>query len=152
MVAIVAGFFHVVTGGGGGCHVVAKDGWALEDTFVDLGDYIDKPVISLLPKAKVVRALRGAGLISLPEGVGGGPRDEGDESDAAIEEMGRMADRLCACPDMSCAEDVMKEMASMKMPSGKPTKAQMERAMSVAERMAECNKRLLAAELPKGTR
>ncbi len=72
----------------------------------------------------------------------------GGGADAAIAKMGKMADKLCACKDMKCAEGVMKEMSSMKEPSGKPSKAQMEKAMKIAEKMAECQKKLMTADMP----
>ena len=72
----------------------------------------------------------------------------GGGADAAIAKMGKMADKLCACKDMKCAEGVMKEMSSMKEPSGKPSKAQMEKAMKIAEKMAECQKKLMTAAAP----
>lgn len=72
----------------------------------------------------------------------------GGGADAAIAKMGKMADKLCACKDMKCAEGVMKEMSSMKEPSGKPSKAQMEKAMKIAEKMAECQKKLMQADMP----
>ena len=148
VVATIAGFFHLVTGGESGCKVIRKDGWALEDTFVDMDDYVGKPMISLLPKAKVVRALRSAGLISFPGQDD--DEDEGGGADDAISRMDRMADDLCRCVDLPCAENVMKEMSSMREPSGKPSKAQMERAMKIAERMADCQKRLMRDNMPQG--
>ena len=72
----------------------------------------------------------------------------GGGADAAIAKMGKMADKLCKCTDMKCAEGVMKEMSSMKEPSGKPSKAQMEKAMKIAEKMAECQKKLMTADMP----
>lgn len=101
LVAIIAGFVHIVTGGGRGCNVIRKDGWALEDTFVDLDDYVGKPVISLLPKAKVVRALHRAELIELPRGFGGDDDEDDVDANEAISTMDGLADRLCACP--TCA-------------------------------------------------
>lgn len=74
--------------------------------------------------------------------------EPGGGADAAIRSMGRLADKLCACRDMSCAEGVMREMSSMKEPSGKPSKAQMDKAMKIAEQMAECQKRLMTADAP----
>ena len=71
-----------------------------------------------------------------------------DRADAAIAKMGRLGDKLCACRDMTCAEGVMKEMASMKEPSGQPSRAQMDKAMKIAEKMADCQKRLVAADVP----
>jgi hypothetical protein len=81
ILVVVGGFFHVVHGGNVGCTVIAKDGWALEDTFVDVDDYTDKPLIALLPKAKVVRALVRAGILRLPE-----PPDDDADRDPYREE------------------------------------------------------------------
>ncbi|HVV83119.1 MAG TPA: hypothetical protein VHE35_08560 [Kofleriaceae bacterium] len=72
----------------------------------------------------------------------------GSGADAAIAKMGKMADKLCACKDMKCAEGVMKEMSAVKEPSGKPSKAQMDKAMKIAEKMADCQKKLMAADMP----
>lgn len=63
---IVAGFTHIVHGGGVGLTVCAKDGWALSDTFVDLDDFIDKPLISQLDKAKVLRAMFACQVLRSP--------------------------------------------------------------------------------------
>lgn len=49
---------------------------------------------------------------------------------------------------MRCAEGVLKDMQAMPEPHGKPTKAQMERAMKIAERMAECQKELMRQDMP----
>ncbi|NVB79957.1 MAG: hypothetical protein HOV81_16295 [Kofleriaceae bacterium] len=64
---VVAGFTHVVYGGGVGVTVCQKDGWSLGDTFVDLDDYIGKPLISQLDKAKVLRAMFACGTLKRPE-------------------------------------------------------------------------------------
>ncbi|HVV85037.1 MAG TPA: peptidylprolyl isomerase [Kofleriaceae bacterium] len=72
----------------------------------------------------------------------------GEEADAAIEKMSEMADELCACADMKCAGGVLRRMSEVKEPSGKPTKAEMEKAMAIAERMADCQKKLMAADMP----
>ena len=52
-----------------------------------------------------------------------------DKMVAVFDKMGKLKDKLCACKDMKCAEGVMKEMSSMKEPSSKPSKAQMEKAI-----------------------
>ena len=97
-----------------------------------------------------------------PTGSGTGTADDADDDAAgddgadgaspgaepAIRKMGELADRLCDCKDMPCAEGVMKEMSAMKDPGGKPTKEQMERAMTIAERMAGCHQKLAGAEAP----
>ena len=80
--------------------------------------------------------------------AGDGPDDgPGYTAEVAIAKMGRMADDLCACKDMACAEQVMKKMSSMKEPAGKPTRAEMEKAMKIAEKMAECQKKLMTADV-----
>ena len=70
-------------------------------------------------------------------------------ADEAIATMAELADHLCTCQDMACAEHVMQETSAMREPSGKPSKAQMERAMAIAEKMATCQKALMAASAPK---
>ena len=74
--------------------------------------------------------------------------DSGQGADQVIGRMVRMADQLCACKDMACAEGVMKKMSSIKEPSGKPSKAQFEQAMKIAEKMAGCQKKIMEAEMP----
>ncbi len=68
--------------------------------------------------------------------------------DGIIGHMGKLTDKLCACGDMACAEGVMKEMSTLKEPPEKPTKPQMEKAMALAQKMAECQKRLMTAAPP----
>lgn len=63
---IAAGFTHIVYGGSVGITVCAKDGWSLSDTFVDLDDYIGKPLISQLDKAKVLRAMFACEVLARP--------------------------------------------------------------------------------------
>ncbi|HEX4455695.1 MAG TPA: hypothetical protein VH143_32765 [Kofleriaceae bacterium] len=53
----VLGECHVVHGGDVGIKFCAKDGWSLDDTFVDLDDYIGRPLISQMEHAKVLRAM-----------------------------------------------------------------------------------------------
>ncbi len=64
---VVAGFAHIVHGGGVGLKICAKDGWALGDTFVDLDDYIGKPLISQIEHAKVLRAMFACGALAKPQ-------------------------------------------------------------------------------------
>ena len=78
--------------------------------------------------------------------------DERDEAvsgaDSAIDKMARIGDEVCACRDMPCLDGAMKKMSALKEPSGKPTKAQMERAMKIAEKMADCQKRIMTMDMP----
>lgn len=67
---------------------------------------------------------------------------------AAIRKMSEIADEVCLCQDQPCLDRAMKKMSSLKEPSGKPTKQEMERAMQIAERMAECQKRILTQGMP----
>lgn len=67
---IVAGFTHVVYGGSVGLTVCAKDGWSLSDTFVDLDDFIGKPLLSQLDRAKVLRAMFACGTLARPARLG----------------------------------------------------------------------------------
>lgn len=82
------------------------------------------------------------------DGDGGGLFDRDDPVDRTLRTMSRAADRVCACKDTACAEVAMKALSNMKAPTGKPTRAQMERAMKLAERMAECQKTLITGDLP----
>lgn len=61
-VVTVAGFIHIVYGDTIG--VCAKDGWALQDTFVDLDDYTGKPLLTMIDKAKVLRAMFRCGKLT----------------------------------------------------------------------------------------
>ena len=63
----VMGFTHVVHGGGVGLKICAKDGWALGDTFVDLDDYIGKPLLANIDKAKVLRAMFACEALARPD-------------------------------------------------------------------------------------
>lgn len=74
------------------------------------------------------------------------PEEYGIEQAIAI--MARMADDMCACRDMPCVELVMRRMSALKEPDAKPSKADMEQAMKIAQRMAECQKRLMQAGSP----
>lgn len=66
LVAVV-GECHVVHGGNVGVKFCAKDGWSLDDTFVDLDDYIGKPLISQVEHAKVLRAMFRCGALERPK-------------------------------------------------------------------------------------
>ena len=68
------------------------------------------------------------------------------DTDRIIALFGTMAEELCACPTMDCANEVMQRMASIDEPTAKPTEAQMAQAMKIAERMAECQKKLMTAD------
>lgn len=82
--------------------------------------------------------------------------DEADEGSvtAAIAAMTKLSDRLCACKDMACAEQVMKDMSALDEPTAKPTPEEIERAMAIAQKMADCQKKLMEAEgtWPSGDR
>ena len=69
------------------------------------------------------------------------PDEHGVEK--AIAAMGRIADDFCQCRDQACADAAMKQMARLEEPTSKPSKEAMERAMKIAERMAECQKRIM---------
>jgi len=69
-----------------------------------------------------------------------------DAADAAIALMGRLADKLCACSDMKCAQGVTKEMSSIEDPGGKPTEEQMDRARKIAVQIGECQAKQAQAE------
>lgn len=64
VLVVIAGFVHVVHGGT--FDLCPKDGWALQDTFVDLDDYRGKPLFSLLDKAKVLRAMFACSVLQRP--------------------------------------------------------------------------------------
>lgn len=63
ILVVVAGFMHIVHGGGVGLKICPKEDWSLTDTFVDLDDIVGRPRFMLLDKAKVTRALAGCGII-----------------------------------------------------------------------------------------
>ncbi len=60
--------------------------------------------------------------------------------------VGAVADQLCACKDLACAEAAMKPLSGMKDPGGKPTDAEMAQAQKLAERMMGCQQKLVASE------
>ncbi len=60
------GFFHFVHGGNTGCKIISKESWGIDETFVDLDDYVGKSMIQLMPDAKVVRALFASGILRRP--------------------------------------------------------------------------------------
>ncbi|HVV86066.1 MAG TPA: hypothetical protein VHE35_23565 [Kofleriaceae bacterium] len=60
----------------------------------------------------------------------------------------RAADRLCACDDMRCAESVMKEISRVRESGRRPNHAQRDRLLTVAKKMADCQKRLMMAAMP----
>lgn len=68
LLTVPMGFMHCVYGPAGPT-ICAKESWGLGNTFVDSGDYIGKPVISLLDRAEVVRALVACEVVTLPEGL-----------------------------------------------------------------------------------
>jgi hypothetical protein len=66
-VAIIgSGFFHCTYGGHHGFDVVQKEEWGYYDQFVDMDSIEGQPIITLLGRARTVRALLRAGVISLP--------------------------------------------------------------------------------------
>lgn len=67
LLVVVAGFTHIVHGGGVGLKVCAKESWSLNDTFVDADEFIGKPWLSLLDRANVVRALIGCEVLTRPD-------------------------------------------------------------------------------------
>src|SRR5688572_27281334 len=73
----------------------------------------------------------------------------GHRHDAPIASMGKIADEICACKSKICSDPRgMREMAALGDSSGKPTKAQMEKAMKIAERMTACQRRIMAMDMP----
>lgn len=84
LVAVV-GDVHVVHGGGAGLHVCQKDGWSLGDTFVDLDDYIGKPLIQNIDKAKVLRAMFSCGMLERPHFGEHRSTSDDDDAGAALE-------------------------------------------------------------------
>ncbi len=67
LLLLITGFTHVVYGGNVGITVCAKDGWSLGDTFVDLDDFIGKPLLANLDRARVLRAMFSCGTLQRPE-------------------------------------------------------------------------------------
>lgn len=70
---------------------------------------------------------------------------EVSEADAVIDRFDRLADRLCACRDQPCIQAVLDELSRMEEPAGRPNQEQMNRAMAIAGRMGECQRKLMAA-------
>lgn len=65
--AIPLGFLHIIYGGGQGCHVIVKETWGIENTFVNAGAIIGHSRLELLDRAALVRAMMKADLISFPD-------------------------------------------------------------------------------------
>lgn len=59
---MVLGFFHVVQTGDG-VHICPKETWGIQDTFVSRSEFVGKPMLALLDRARVVRALVACRLI-----------------------------------------------------------------------------------------
>ena len=74
-----------------------------------------------------------------------GGADGDSDADQVLADFGRLADELCLCTDQACADAVMGKLSSLRDPRGKLSQRQMERAMAIAERMAECQKRIMSA-------
>ena len=72
----------------------------------------------------------------------------GNSADAVIAKMGKVADTLCKCKDAPCVEGVMKQMADIKGPGEKASKAQMAKLMKIANKMAECQKKIMSTAVP----
>jgi hypothetical protein len=92
-----------------------------------------------MPAAQVaqVAALRQAGAGSSAADI-----------EAALKQLDDSANRLCACKDLTCAEKVMQDLATLKEPAGKPSQDDMNRAMAIAERMAACQAKLHGQPAP----
>jgi hypothetical protein len=67
LLVLVSGNCHVVYGGGVGVTVCEKDGWYLSDTFVDLDDFIGKPLLANIDKARILRAMFHCEVLKRPE-------------------------------------------------------------------------------------
>lgn len=65
-----------------------------------------------------------------------------DEVERVVRQIAVVADQLCACADLACADAVMAQVVSMKEPPGKPTQEQMDRVVASAERMMACHAEL----------
>jgi peptidyl-prolyl cis-trans isomerase A (cyclophilin A) len=74
--------------------------------------------------------------------VGDGGSHDGAGAEPVLASMSTMADELCACTDVACSDAVMHRLATLDQPTVRPTTEQMERAMKIAEKMVECQKRL----------
>jgi endogenous inhibitor of DNA gyrase (YacG/DUF329 family) len=59
---LVLGFFHVVQTGAG-VRLCPKETWSVQDTFISRSEFVGKPMIALLDRARVVRALVACQLI-----------------------------------------------------------------------------------------
>jgi hypothetical protein len=73
-------------------------------------------------------------------------------ADGILDAMRRFKDKVCACRDKSCVEEVEKEMMEWamnnmdKMKNMKPTKAQDEAADKIEDEMDKCKERLSGGE------
>jgi hypothetical protein len=76
----------------------------------------------------------------------------GSGADAILGKMRSFKDKVCACRDKSCVEEVEKEMMEWamknmdKMKNTKPTKAQDEAADKIEDEMDKCKERLSGGE------
>lgn len=59
-------------------------------------------------------------------------------TDDALNQMAATADRVCQCTDQACLDASMSSMANIPTPAGRPSKAQIARAMKIADRMSYC--------------
>ena len=60
------GFCHCVYSGPGSPTICMKESWGISDTFVNTDDYVGKPLITLVGKANVVRALIQCEILERP--------------------------------------------------------------------------------------
>lgn len=63
-----SGFFHCTYGGNHGPDVCVKEEWGYYDQFIDMDEIEGQPIITLVSRARTIRALLRAGIISLPPG------------------------------------------------------------------------------------
>jgi len=70
----------------------------------------------------------------------------GDE----LARLGRLKDRMCACKDSTCTDQVLQELSSAARTTGThPTKAQEQAAAQLARAMQACLARIGAAPAPR---
>ncbi|HVK72522.1 MAG TPA: hypothetical protein VM734_04355 [Kofleriaceae bacterium] len=74
----------------------------------------------------------------------------GDRAGDELARLGRLKDRMCACKDSTCTDQVLQELSSAARTTGThPTKAQEQAAAQLARAMQACLARIGAAPAPR---
>ena len=69
--------------------------------------------------------------------------------DAFAAAMGKTADTVCACKDLTCARAAMMAMATVQPPDGQPTPEELKTMQPTMERLQKCGQKLQAAAAPR---